>query len=68
MSAQTSTLPEREWLTVHEAAAWTGLSVSSVRRAKHAGLVRAKKTAARGGRELFAVSDLRRWINGMEDA
>lgn len=66
MNAQPT--PPRTRLNRQEAAAWCGVSVDTISRAKKAGLLRAKRTSERGGRELFRVADLEAWMDGMEDA
>lgn len=69
MSAVTAPpLPAREWLTLPEAAAWLGLSPSTVLRAKQAGQLNPKKTAVRGGKDLYRVADLRAWVESLPDA
>jgi len=59
---------ERQWLNKAEAAEFLGLSKSTIARAKQAGKLPAKKTAGRGGRELYRVEDLLAWVDSMEDA
>lgn len=61
-------MPPREWVNIKEAAEWVGLSVHTIRRAKHAGKLNPKKTGTRGGKELYRVSELRQWVESMEDA
>ena len=56
------------FLNRREAAAACGVSPNTISRAKNAGLLKAKKTAERGGRELYKISDLEAWVEGLEDA
>ncbi len=56
------------FLTRKEAAAACGVSVDTIARAKHAGKLRAKKTATNGGKELYRVEDLQAWFEQLEDA
>lgn len=67
MTADTSA-PPRLFLTRKEAALACGVSVDTIRRAKAAGQLRAKKTAANGGKELYRVEDLKAWFDQLEDA
>jgi excisionase family DNA binding protein len=60
--------PPRKWLTLREAAVWTGLSAKTIARWKAEGRIRAKKTAERGGRELYRVADLDACIEQLDDA
>lgn len=62
-----STAP-RLFLTRREAAEACGVSVATIARAKASGALKAKKTAERGGRELYRIEDLRAWFDGLEDA
>lgn len=61
-------MPPRLFLTRREAAEACGVSVDTIRRAKNAGRLRAKKTAERGGRELYRVEDLLAWFEQLDDA
>lgn len=63
-----STLPPRKWLNRIEAAQYVGLSPETVLRAKRAGHLVAKKTAERGGRDLYSVASLDAWVESMDDA
>lgn len=56
------------FLTRKEAAEACGVSVDTIARAKQRGDLRAKKTASRGGKELYRVIDLEAWFDGLEDA
>ena len=56
------------YLNREEAAEACGVSPSPISRWKNAGRLRAKKTAKRGGRELFTPEDLRRCVESLEDA
>lgn len=56
------------FLTRREAAEACGVSVDTIARAKNRGDLKAKKTAARGGKELYRVSDLEAWFDQLEDA
>lgn len=53
-------IPEREWLTQREAAAWTGISVSGLRRARANGLPSSKAL----GQVVYAIDDLRDLMAG----
>lgn len=68
MSTSTKPAPARLFLTRREAAEACGVSVDTIRRAKNTGALRAKKTSARGGRELYRVTDLEAWYDGLADA
>lgn len=56
------------FLTRKEAAEACGVSVHTIARAKNAGALKAKKTAERGGKELYRVEDLEKWYAGLADA
>lgn len=56
------------FLNRNEAATACGVSPATISRAKNAGKLKAKKTAKRGGRELFSIQALEAWVNAMEDA
>lgn len=60
--------PLRLFLTRREAAAACGVSPATITRVKNTGALKAKKTAARGGRELYRIEDLQAWYEGLEDA
>lgn len=68
MSRAAAPTQPRVALNVKEAAAACGVSVSTIQRAKRAGTLRAKKTADRGGRELYDPVDLRAWFESLPDA
>lgn len=61
-------MTEKLFYSTAEAAAACGVSERTLLRAKKAGRLRAKKTAARGGKDLFAVADLHAWFEGLSDA
>lgn len=61
-------LPEREWLSTKEAAAWIGESERTIRRAKAEGKLNPKKRKERGGPEFYRISELRAWVESWEDA
>lgn len=61
-------IPARKWLTRVEAADYVGVSADTILRWKHAGRITAKKTAKRGGRDLYRVADLDAFIESLEDA
>ena len=56
------------FLTLKQAAAVTGVSADTLSRNIHAGTLRAKKTAATGGKTLVRIEDLETWFEGLEDA
>lgn len=56
------------FLTRKQAAEACGVSPDTIARAKAAGRLRAKKTSARGGKELYRVADLEAWFESLEDA
>lgn len=56
------------FLTRREAAEACGVSVDTIARAKQRGDLKAKKTSQRGGKELYRVTDLEKWFDGLEDA
>lgn len=67
MSAPVS-LP-RLAVTRREAAEMLGVSEDTIRRAKNAGRLRAKKIGANSaGKELYAVKDLQAWFESLDDA
>ena len=55
---------EGQLLTVAEAAARARCSTRTLRRALHAGRLRANQPAGRGGKLLIAVADLDGWLFG----
>lgn len=61
-------------VTRKEAAEMLGVSEDTIRRAKNAGHLRAKKISrgtdgrASAGKELYAVKDLQAWFDGLADA
>lgn len=56
------------FLTLKQAAAVTGVSADTLAKNIHAGRLRAKKTAATGGKTLVRLSDLDEWFEGLIDA
>ena len=56
------------FLTLKQAAAVTGVSADTLAKNIHAGDLRAKKTAATGGKTLVRISDLEEWFDGLVDA
>ncbi len=68
MTRPTTSQPARLFLNRREAAAACGVSVSTIARAKAAGHLRAKKTAVRGGKELYRLADLEAWFEQLTDA
>lgn len=56
------------FLTRKQAAEACGVSTDTIARAKAAGKLRAKRTASRGGKELYRVADLEAWFDSLEDA
>jgi excisionase family DNA binding protein len=56
------------FLTLKQAAAVVGVSADTLAKNIHAGNLRAKKTAATGGKTLVRVSDLEDWFDGLADA
>ena len=57
---ESNLLPRREWLTVQEAVEWTGLSKSSIMRARRRGLPSSKAL----GRTVLHIGDLRELMRG----
>lgn len=58
----------RLFLTRREAAQACGVSEDTIRRAKERGLLKAKKTGAKGGKELYSIAALEAWFDGLVDA
>lgn len=56
------------FLTLREAARVTGVSRDTLKRDIHRGRLKAKITAANGGKILIRVSDLDAWFDGLGDA
>jgi DNA-binding transcriptional MerR regulator len=56
------------YLNRKEAAKACGVSPATISRWKNSGKLRAKKTAERGGRELYTPEDLKRCVESLEDA
>lgn len=56
------------FLNRREAAAACGVSPATISRWKNSGRLRAKKTAERGGRELYTPEDLKACVASLEDA
>lgn len=56
------------FLSRKQAAEACGVSTDTIARAVKAGHLKAKKTATRGGKELYRVADLEKWFDGLEDA
>lgn len=56
------------FLTLKQAAAVTGVSADTLSRNIHAGTLRAKKTAATGGKTLVRIEDLSAWFDQLDDA
>lgn len=71
MTRQAEALP-RLAVTRKEAAAMLGVSEDTIRRAKNAGHLKAKRIKAdetkKGGKELYAIADLQTWFDGLADA
>lgn len=61
-------MAERLFLDRKEAAKVCGVSVDTIRRAQHQGLLRAKQTGKDGGKTLYRVADLEAWFERLEDA
>lgn len=63
-------IPNSEWLSTEEAAAWCGVSVSTLRRAaREVGTPIVRKTRkGRGAPHKYELASLRRWIESWEDA
>ncbi|WP_370246940.1 helix-turn-helix domain-containing protein [Nocardioides sp.] len=61
-------LPARKWLNRIEAAQYVGLSPDTILRLKRAGKITAKRTAARGGKDLYSVESLDAWVDSLEDS
>lgn len=45
-----------------------GVSVDTIRRAQHQGLLPAKQTGKDGGKTMYRVADLEAWSEQLEDA
>lgn len=58
----------RLFLTRREAAEACGVSEDTIRRAKEAGRLKAKKTGPKGGKELYSIASLEAWFEGLADA
>lgn len=58
----------RLFLTRKEAAEACGVSEDTIRRAKEAGRLKAKKTGSKGGKELYSIAALEAWFEGLIDA
>lgn len=58
----------RLFLTRKEAAVACGVSEDTIRRAKAAGKLKAKKTSEVRGKELYRVRDLEDWFDTLNDA
>lgn len=58
----------RLFLTRKEAAEACGVSEDTIRRAKEAGRLKAKKTGPKGGKELYSIAALEAWYEGLMDA
>lgn len=58
----------RLFLTRREAAEACGVSEDTIRRAKEAGRLKAKKTGPKGGKELYSIAALEAWFEGLVDA
>lgn len=58
----------RIFLTRKEAAEACGVSEDTIRRAKNAGKLRAKKTSEGRGKELYRIADLEAWGDSLDDA
>lgn len=56
------------FLTLKQAAAVTGVSADTLSKNIHAGHLKAKKTAATGGKTLVRIADLEEWFEGLIDA
>jgi excisionase family DNA binding protein len=56
------------FLTLKQAAEVTGLSADTLAKNIHAGNLRAKKTAATGGKTLVRIADLEEWFDGLPEA
>lgn len=67
----TSSVP-RLAFTRREAAEMCGVSEDTIRRAKNAGLLKAKRLTKdeerKGGKELYTLEALRAWLDGLADA
>lgn len=67
----TTSLP-RLAFTRKEAAEMCGVSEDTIRRAKNAGLLRAKRLTKdetkKGGKELYTSAALQSWLDGLADA
>ncbi len=59
-------------VTRKEAAAMLGVSEDTIRRAKNAGHLKAKRLTRdetqKGGKELYSVTDLQTWFDSLADA
>lgn len=58
----------RLFLTRKEAAAACGVSEDTIRRSKESGRLKAKKTGATGGKELYSIAALTAWFDSLNDA
>lgn len=58
----------RLFLSRREAAAACGVSEDTLRRAKEAGRLKAKKTGPKGGKELYSIAALTAWFDSLNDA
>jgi excisionase family DNA binding protein len=56
------------FLSLSEAAKASGVSRHTLAKHIHLGNLRAKRTAATGGKTLVRTSDLEAWFDGLEDA
>lgn len=56
------------FLTLKQAAAVTGVSADTLAKNIHAGRLKAKKTAATGGKTLVRIADLEEWFSELLDA
>ena len=50
------------WMNLRELSNWVSLSESTIRRAVKKGVLKASRRA--GGRLLFNIEDVKRWLNG----
>tara|TARA_Y100001970_G_scaffold244796_1_gene311311 strand:+ start:1377 stop:1598 length:222 start_codon:yes stop_codon:yes gene_type:complete len=51
----------KKWMTIKEAANWSRLSISTIRRAVDEGKLKASHST---GKLLFKVNEIERWLNG----